>query len=278
MALEDISEYSALDATREEIRLLNLYPGNHEDPIILNFQVIQLEDKPELGLEAVSYKWGRPEGCHQIRVGGNAFFVSSSQNQMILDLRFPRTIRRLWIDALCINQRDVAERNSQVQLMRKIYSLARGVCIWLDHEIGWEDPSCQKLLTSHVSGNYLYTTGVKISVVNQVYRDLLDSDVGSVSGRQFFEEFRRIIMEARFPQDLTSKTRHLSYLLTRQIFSDDLPLDDDRFAEVGDDFQCLSDRILSPRDNDVFSESFLTWTERDISFIYLEHTSRMTGL
>ena len=147
MALEDISEYSALDATREEIRLLNLYPGNHEDPIILNFQVIQLEDKPELDLEAVSYKWGRPEGCHQIRVGGNAFFVSSSQNQMILDLRFPRTISRLWIDALCINQGDVAERNSQVQLMRKIYSLARGVCIWLDHEIGWEDPSCQKLLT-----------------------------------------------------------------------------------------------------------------------------------
>jgi hypothetical protein len=113
-------------------------------------------------------------------------------------------------------------------------------------------------LIAHVSGNYLYTTGVKISVVYQVYWDLLDSDVGSVSGRKFFDEFRRIIREARFPQDLTSKTRHLSYLLTRQIFSDDLPLDDDRFAEVGDDFQCLSDRILSPKDNDIFSESFLT--------------------
>ena len=97
-------------------------------------------------------------------------------------------------------------------------------------------------LIAHVSGNYLYTTGVKIPVVYQVYRDLLDSDVGSVSGRQFFEEFRRIIREARFPQDLTSKTRHLSYLLTRQIFSDDLPLDDDCFAEVGDDFHvCLTE-------------------------------------
>lgn len=37
----------------------------------------------------------------------------------------------LWVDALCINQNDILERNSQVSMMRTIYSRARMVLIWL---------------------------------------------------------------------------------------------------------------------------------------------------
>ena len=39
--------------------------------------------------------------------------------------------RRLWIDALCINQEDVQERNEQVGLMNRIYGDADEVLIWL---------------------------------------------------------------------------------------------------------------------------------------------------
>jgi hypothetical protein len=39
--------------------------------------------------------------------------------------------RHLWIDAICINQNDVAERNAQVALMDRIYSEAKNVCVWL---------------------------------------------------------------------------------------------------------------------------------------------------
>jgi hypothetical protein len=39
--------------------------------------------------------------------------------------------RKLWIDALCINQEDIAERNVQVQRMGNIYQTAKGVLIWL---------------------------------------------------------------------------------------------------------------------------------------------------
>ena len=35
--------------------------------------------------------------------------------------------RVLWIDALCINQHDVEERNHQVQIMSKIFGSARRV-------------------------------------------------------------------------------------------------------------------------------------------------------
>lgn len=45
-----------------------------------------------------------------------------------------------WIDALCINQQDTAERNHQVLLMSEVYSLADKVLVWLgDAAIPLED-------------------------------------------------------------------------------------------------------------------------------------------
>jgi hypothetical protein len=39
-----------------------------------------------------------------------------------------------WIDAICINQEDVLERNQQVNLMTRIYKKAAGVHIWLGEQ------------------------------------------------------------------------------------------------------------------------------------------------
>ena len=40
----------------------------------------------------------------------------------------------LWVDALCINQQDIPERNDQVKKMCRIYSKASCVLIWLGAE------------------------------------------------------------------------------------------------------------------------------------------------
>jgi hypothetical protein len=40
----------------------------------------------------------------------------------------------LWIDAICINQKDTAERNEQVKQMGKIYKFAERVIVWLGPE------------------------------------------------------------------------------------------------------------------------------------------------
>jgi len=39
--------------------------------------------------------------------------------------------RRIWIDAICVNQRDLVERSSQVKLMANIYKQADQVIVWL---------------------------------------------------------------------------------------------------------------------------------------------------
>ncbi|KAI1447666.1 heterokaryon incompatibility protein-domain-containing protein [Annulohypoxylon stygium] len=52
-----------------------------------------------------------------------------------------------WIDALCINQDDLQERAEQVKLMRRIYTSASTVCIWLGNELVAPD-SLSELRTS----------------------------------------------------------------------------------------------------------------------------------
>lgn len=49
--------------------------------------------------------------------------------------RFPLLDHQpLWVDALCINQSDIKERNSQVGIMRSIYSKAMFVFIWMGED------------------------------------------------------------------------------------------------------------------------------------------------
>ncbi|KAK0727322.1 heterokaryon incompatibility protein-domain-containing protein [Lasiosphaeria miniovina] len=49
-------------------------------------------------------------------------------------LRYSNRPRRLWVDAVCINQDDIDERNVQVMRMGATYSLATRVVIWLGSE------------------------------------------------------------------------------------------------------------------------------------------------
>ena len=46
-------------------------------------------------------------------------------------LRLPDQDRYLWVDAICINQSDIPERNNQVKQMHWMYQLAERVIIWL---------------------------------------------------------------------------------------------------------------------------------------------------
>jgi hypothetical protein len=41
------------------------------------------------------------------------------------------TTRKIWIDAICINQEDEEEKGTQIPLMREIYSRARAVVVWM---------------------------------------------------------------------------------------------------------------------------------------------------
>ena len=69
-------------------------------------------------------------------------------------LRHNSEPRVLWIDALCINQEDMEERNSQVARMADIFRLADRVVVWLGPE-SEEDRSAEALSTLRFIGSQI---------------------------------------------------------------------------------------------------------------------------
>ena len=106
----------------------------------------QIEDNPQY--DALSYMWGDPSVTRQIYLDhDHAVPITVSLKNVLRHLRLRNKVRRLWVDAVCINQRDIKERGVQVGLMKEIYSRARTVRVWIDVDLPAETPAVQKLLT-----------------------------------------------------------------------------------------------------------------------------------
>jgi hypothetical protein len=81
--------------------------------------------------EALSYAWGSEENPRSIWVDDCNFLVGANLYSALLHLQDDFIERILWVDALCINQENKAEKGRQVQSMAKIYAKASRVIVWL---------------------------------------------------------------------------------------------------------------------------------------------------
>jgi len=83
---------------------------------------------------ALSYTWGDPANIREILVNGRKLEVTQNVDAMLKTLRSKSYIKRgwkVWIDAICINQKDLRDRSSQVQKMHEIYTRAWTPIVWL---------------------------------------------------------------------------------------------------------------------------------------------------
>jgi hypothetical protein len=135
--MEDItpvSLYRDLNFSKHEIRLVSLWSassvGSYET-IRCELLHICLEEGPNPEYEALSYQWGKPDSGLSILLGGQYVQVQKNLYWALQHLRLPTSSRILWIDALCINQKNIAERNHQVTWMGEIYMRAERVVVWL---------------------------------------------------------------------------------------------------------------------------------------------------
>lgn len=74
---------------------------------------------------------GSSERPHAIECDGQDLSITASLLSALKRHRLRDQPRRLWVDQLCINQDDLAERSQQVQFMNKTYANANRVLIWL---------------------------------------------------------------------------------------------------------------------------------------------------
>ncbi|KAK4570254.1 hypothetical protein LTR86_002334 [Recurvomyces mirabilis] len=130
--------YTKLDPTTQEIRLLLLKKAqNKTDPIHCSIRKISLLSTPLPVYETISYAWGDTKLKSDIFIHGRATPVGYSAVQVLRRFRERDHDRVLWIDAVCINQRDDEERSQQVAMMAAIYSRCTGVLIWLGEDDGF---------------------------------------------------------------------------------------------------------------------------------------------
>lgn len=126
--------YQALEGTSNQgmIRILQLLPGQENEPIRCKIGHHSLTDNPQY--EALSYCWGDAGNKVLLEIQGASLSITQNLHLALLHLRLLHAPRSLWVDAICIDQSNIPERNSQVKLMRDIYEKAKEVLIWLGKE------------------------------------------------------------------------------------------------------------------------------------------------
>ncbi|KAI4940662.1 hypothetical protein J4E91_011268 [Alternaria rosae] len=140
----------------KQVRLLVIKPGKEDDDIDVILQVV---DDDQLGTddycyEALSYHCDEGKHVHSIIIRdgwntepikhfydavlgaqnmlhGRRLYVRPSLYSALKTLRSQDRHVALWVDALCIDQKNDAEKTMQVLKMNRIYRKAYNVCIWL---------------------------------------------------------------------------------------------------------------------------------------------------
>ncbi|KAF4625838.1 hypothetical protein G7Y89_g12324 [Cudoniella acicularis] len=129
-AIPSYFEYRPIDTSVDGIRLLFLDPAESSSASVnCRLRHVTFAQKPRY--EALSYTWGDDTVRRGIMIDAMIFGVGQNLFDALIHLRHPSEERVLWIDAICINQSDVPEKNQQIGIMPFIYMRAQTVLVWL---------------------------------------------------------------------------------------------------------------------------------------------------
>jgi Heterokaryon incompatibility protein (HET) len=129
--LTDEGLYEPLASTSKKIRLMTLEAGKLSDlwQISCRLTAVDLDKAPDFF--ALSYVWGEPRMEYFIMLNGQKFGVT--ENLFVALYHIRKVFRKIpiWIDAVCIDQRNPSEKMHQVGLMGEVYKQATRVIAWL---------------------------------------------------------------------------------------------------------------------------------------------------
>jgi hypothetical protein len=150
-SFRSLFNYTSLSPS--QVRLMVIEPGMFHDDMymsLITVDDVQLGDKRHPYC-ALSYHWGNEsfdstvfirepstvetfKGVH-VPHGAKRLKVKPNLLEALKHMRQERHHISIWVDAICINQIDEHEKNSQVNKMALIYSKAYNINIWLgsDH-------------------------------------------------------------------------------------------------------------------------------------------------
>lgn len=93
-----------------------------------------LESRDTPRFTTLSYEWGSPHYSHNVTLDGHVVPVLDKLWPVLNTLCDAAEFSQhkwYWIDSICINQKDLQERASQVQLMQRIFAQSEDTVSWL---------------------------------------------------------------------------------------------------------------------------------------------------
>ena len=180
------------------IRLLRLMPHeNKNSPIRCKLFEYPLEKRGEGShlYEAISYVWGDSSDQRPIYIQSNGpvrhcLFVTANLHTALLHLRDGHIERTIWADAICIDQKNKAERGMQVQSMAEIYAKAIRVIVWLG-EAGYDGDQALKYILSAANQKHAVAAINQREGVTEPDQQLTDSVINETRNQAVFKLLRR---------------------------------------------------------------------------------------
>ncbi|KAK3367737.1 heterokaryon incompatibility protein-domain-containing protein [Podospora didyma] len=137
----NVYQYSQLqsDSNIRLIRFDSSLTPNGSDLLSIELIEARLSDVSGGGFEALSYTWGNPTENERtsikVKPGDQILTITPNLHSFLRRLREDDCTngcsKTYWADQICINQKDVPERNSQVAMMASIYRASRRTLVWL---------------------------------------------------------------------------------------------------------------------------------------------------
>lgn len=129
-------KYTPLANTINTIRLIRLNPQSYYHSSGTPSDILRCELMHAVrgrcpSYTAVSYAWGKTSTTSPLIIGRQPYEVSINVEQVLRQLLHNENDTFVWVDQICINQQDDAEKSDQVKQMRYIYSEAEMVIAWL---------------------------------------------------------------------------------------------------------------------------------------------------
>jgi hypothetical protein len=136
-------KYRPLNRETREIRVIVLQPSpdTSADPVCDIYHVPLSHE-----YFALSYVWGDPHDTRPITLNNQTINITANLELALRHIRHPENPMVFWIDALCLNQCDIEERNHEVGQMRDIYASALLVVAWIGPQLSDREAKAFELI------------------------------------------------------------------------------------------------------------------------------------
>src|SRR5947209_5178170 len=127
-------------------RLLRLHAAEScKSPLKGDFIETEVDTNNPSDFSALSYCWEDQQPSEALHCGYGILLITPTVHAALQELRRPDRALLLWVDSICIDQRNLEEKSAQVALIGDIFRTAKQVLVWLGR---WDDAFLRAIQTA----------------------------------------------------------------------------------------------------------------------------------